>query len=286
MMGHANMRMTNECQSAQLSFPASFRSPSWEQNYRQYYLKANAKQSRIFLFFALIPFLGYGYVDYRLFAFSPEFYKLLTMRTALSGLLIAAAVVLGKMSTVRNFDRIWGVLITLACIFVIQVNLSRNTDFLLYPIANVFFMLGILFLVPCRFSFKLVAVVLFAVVDTGVLATKPGVSSLYLYAVPFTSISIIVIGAWGAGKMEVTQRQQFFMWRRAKQANADLDAAMRKIKTLKGLLPICAKCKKIRDDQGHWHPVEIYVGRHSDTSFTHGLCPDCMIEALAEIENI
>jgi len=51
-------------------------------------------------------------------------------------------------------------------------------------------------------------------------------------------------------------------------------AAMEQIKTLQGLLPICAHCKKIRDDQGYWHQVEAYVGRHSDVEFSHGMCPD------------
>jgi len=47
-------------------------------------------------------------------------------------------------------------------------------------------------------------------------------------------------------------------------------------KTLHGLLPICASCKKIRDDQGYWQQVEQYVQEHSDAEFTHGLCPDCV----------
>jgi len=48
------------------------------------------------------------------------------------------------------------------------------------------------------------------------------------------------------------------------------------ISTLKKLLPICAGCKKIRNDQGFWEQVEDYFSRHSETLFTHGLCPDCM----------
>jgi PAS domain S-box-containing protein len=48
------------------------------------------------------------------------------------------------------------------------------------------------------------------------------------------------------------------------------------IQSLRKLLPICAGCKKIRNDQGFWEQVEEYFSRNSDTSFTHGLCPDCM----------
>ena len=56
----------------------------------------------------------------------------------------------------------------------------------------------------------------------------------------------------------------------------ELREALANIKTLKGLLPICAGCKKIRDDQSYWSQVESYVERHSEANFTHGLCPDCI----------
>lgn len=55
----------------------------------------------------------------------------------------------------------------------------------------------------------------------------------------------------------------------------ELHAAASNIKVLKGLLPICAACKKIRDDKGYWNQIEIYVADHSEADFTHGCCPDC-----------
>ncbi len=55
-----------------------------------------------------------------------------------------------------------------------------------------------------------------------------------------------------------------------------LREAVARIKTLTGLLPMCAWCKKIRDDGGYWKKVEMYIQEHSDASFTHGICPDCL----------
>ncbi len=55
----------------------------------------------------------------------------------------------------------------------------------------------------------------------------------------------------------------------------DLQDALSKIKVLQKLLPICAACKKIRDDKGYWQEVEIYLAKHSDLEFTHGICPSC-----------
>jgi len=56
----------------------------------------------------------------------------------------------------------------------------------------------------------------------------------------------------------------------------ELQEASKKINTLSGLIPICASCKKIRDDKGYWNSVESYIHEHSDVKFTHGICPDCM----------
>ncbi len=57
---------------------------------------------------------------------------------------------------------------------------------------------------------------------------------------------------------------------------AELSKALANIKTLKGLLPICASCKKIRDDKGYWEQIETYVRDHSEANFSHSICPDCM----------
>jgi PAS domain S-box-containing protein len=62
----------------------------------------------------------------------------------------------------------------------------------------------------------------------------------------------------------------------------ELTDALARIKTLRGLLPICASCKKIRDDQGYWQKVELYLAEHTDAEFTHGLCPDCMGEYIPD----
>ena len=56
----------------------------------------------------------------------------------------------------------------------------------------------------------------------------------------------------------------------------ELQDALENIKTLRGLIPICAWCKKIRDDKGYWEKVEDYIQQHAHVSFTHGICPECL----------
>jgi len=54
-----------------------------------------------------------------------------------------------------------------------------------------------------------------------------------------------------------------------------LQDALDKIKVLRGIIPICASCKKIRDDKGYWNQLESYIREHSEAEFSHGICPDC-----------
>jgi CheY-like chemotaxis protein len=64
----------------------------------------------------------------------------------------------------------------------------------------------------------------------------------------------------------------------------DLSKKMNEIKTLRGLIPICAWCKKIRDEKGYWSKVEEYLEEHTDCAFTHGMCEECVKKAFAERE--
>ena len=60
------------------------------------------------------------------------------------------------------------------------------------------------------------------------------------------------------------------------ERHRQLEQALKEVKVLRGLIPICFSCKKIRDDQGYWHTIEAYIQAHSEVDFSHGLCPECM----------
>jgi PAS domain S-box-containing protein len=72
---------------------------------------------------------------------------------------------------------------------------------------------------------------------------------------------------------DITERKRFEQER--SKLIEELQAALSRVKQLSGLLPICANCKRIRDDKGHWEPVEVYIHERSQAEFTHGICPDC-----------
>jgi diguanylate cyclase (GGDEF)-like protein len=63
--------------------------------------------------------------------------------------------------------------------------------------------------------------------------------------------------------------------RKLQEANQNLSHALSEVKTLRGLIPICARCKRIRDDHGLWDQIETYISQHSEAVFSHGVCPEC-----------
>ncbi|MDH4152820.1 MAG: response regulator [Nitrospira sp.] len=60
------------------------------------------------------------------------------------------------------------------------------------------------------------------------------------------------------------------------RSNEELQQALREVKVLRGLIPICASCKKIRNDGGFWQQIEEYIGEHSEAEFSHGICQPCL----------
>ncbi len=80
---------------------------------------------------------------------------------------------------------------------------------------------------------------------------------------------------------DITQRKQMEIER--EKFVLELQEALARVRVLSGLLPICASCKKIRDDQGYWRQIEVYIHDHSDAKFSHGTCPDCAKKLYAEV---
>jgi hypothetical protein len=85
-----------------------------------------------------------------------------------------------------------------------------------------------------------------------------------------TGVLAIVLGA--AVFIKITEP----ILEKLRQAVAVLERALREVKTLRGIVPICSFCKKIRNDKGYWDQVEVYVKEHTEADFSHGICPACM----------
>ena len=92
----------------------------------------------------------------------------------------------------------------------------------------------------------------------------------------------IVIAKARFGDLLSLRRTNDALQRRTKE----LEEALAKIKTLRGLIPICASCRKIRSDKGFWQQLEDYLAEHSEADFTHGICPECLEQMEVQLNAI
>ena len=90
------------------------------------------------------------------------------------------------------------------------------------------------------------------------------------------SVQIMATEAVVMKHMTAINNELSNLTRELHRKNVALQQAMEEIKVLKGLMPICPYCKKIRDDKGYWHQLESYINNHSNAEFSHGICDDCM----------
>jgi hypothetical protein len=131
-----------------------------------------------------------------------------------------------------------------------------------YPIA-VFYMFGKkegVFWVVC----SLVIAALFLPLGLGRIEYPMGVTIRFL-----VTYSIVILLSYALE----SARDRYY--NHLLQEKTVLEEAFQQIKTLKGLIPICASCKKIRDDQGYWKEIESYIRKHSEAEFSHSICPEC-----------
>ena len=90
--------------------------------------------------------------------------------------------------------------------------------------------------------------------------------SMLPWSLAFMILSALLGMFWGKIRQVDAEKSEII---------ADLQEALAKVKTLSGFLPICASCKKIRDDMGYWNQIEAYISEHSEAEFSHGICPGC-----------
>jgi hypothetical protein len=80
---------------------------------------------------------------------------------------------------------------------------------------------------------------------------------------------------WGSHKLSRSLEEQRRGAEEREKLIGELQDALAQVKVLRGILPICANCKKIRDDKGYWKQVETYIRDHSEADFSHSICPEC-----------
>ncbi|MFZ5798873.1 MAG: hypothetical protein ACYCYR_05775 [Desulfobulbaceae bacterium] len=127
-------------------------------------------------------------------------------------------------------------------------------------------------------AFAITVATLASILTIGALLYKPPVDEMWK-AVVNRAIALFVI--WATAMLGM---QQKITEEKRKKAVEEREKALAQVKILRGLLPICASCKKVRDDQGYWSQIETYIHEHSEAAFTHSLCPECVLRLYPEVQ--
>ncbi len=147
----------------------------------------------------------------------------------------------------------------------------RETDTLCNPLYL------LLTIVVTIFSAELLIMILFWFLPLFKPLSQALIDSSLLILITFPSLYLFVFRPL---RLQIKKRQ------RAEEQKdiliIELRQAVDEVKTLQGIIPICASCKKIRDDHGYWQQVETYVSSHSNAAFSHGICPDCVKKLYSE----
>ena len=110
------------------------------------------------------------------------------------------------------------------------------------------------------------------------LQVQPGFYQSWRFSALLLLLPLLL--AFGFSRVRVYRHQQ-----RRQELDRRIAEATAAIDVLSGMLPICSSCHKVRDDGGYWEQVESYLSSHSEAQFTHGLCPDCSVKVLAELDD-
>jgi hypothetical protein len=253
-----------------------FRDSATESSYKDYIVQRTLLFCRIA--WGLVIFLGgvFSLLDRPAFGENSTIVLLLRLI-----LLTVAAIVLTATFFVRFrqlLDLSSGLFILSVGLFCIyQIAISDPAQFTPYFTGLFLAFTGIFSTAGLGFRYSFIALLLNLIVFEIVLGLLVPVSLNLFVVYNFFLLAMILIFIFIGYLVERISRDNFIV-------SARLSDSLSQVRTLGGLLPICARCKKIRDDKGYWKQLELYLRDHTDAQLSHGICPECASELYPDID--
>ena len=215
-------------------------------------------------------------MDLELLGWSDKFFLLLAVRGA--GVLVALAslLLLRRAAEVSFFDKVvffWAAVLLIGIVFG---NAMFPLDYTTHVAWDVFLVLCVYTVVPLSLGRQVLLASIMTVGDVVLFwHFKVLERPVAFFDVMTALVCANLVGIFASWELQRWRQREFLALHREEEARRDLEKAKVEIKTLRGIIPICASCKKVRTDEGHWQQVESYVRDHSDADFSHGICPEC-----------
>ncbi len=259
--------------------------PEFAARCRAYYLAQDRSVYYTGMVLLAIPILLFSYSDYLLYGTGPKFELLAGVRLSVLAVTANFVLLLPRIMRRPSGDR----LIAIWCLYfsgvVIFINSTRPPDYIQHAMLDVLILMTLYFLFPLPAPLHAIAPLAFSVGNLIMIFTiKTPVSPLETNVLVITYVLGNALGFFTVRRMHDYRRRHFMALEQEHGLRVELEEAMHNLKTLQGMLPICAHCKKVRDDHGYWTKIEEYVRAHSEAEFTHGICPDCIKEHYGDVE--
>jgi hypothetical protein len=253
---------------------AEFSDPAVEQSFQHHIKPIIIKQLRIALIVWGALLLLFVIPDFIILGPTRPFFYLLTYRIVIIAALLILIFTITPATSIFKISYPVTALAVAGFTGFMLFFIYRPDAIYLILVVIVLQLIGLLMFVPIRFIMSFSAA-LYGVFITILTRYAMGTPADKLIGLFVLLLLPVVLGTATAIRLGILQRREFALLSRTKKMNLELQNALSEIKQLSGLLPICASCKKIRNDRGYWEHIEGYIKEHSEAEFSHGICPDC-----------
>lgn len=253
-----------------------FLSPALEEQFRRQHFPPEAKRITITALAVLLANAVFVWTDYAFFGPGRTFKFVMGIRLTLFVLSVALLVIIHRRPSIQAADRAllaWSVAVALT---VVLLSATRPPNYSAHFFFGPLVVMLIFMALPTHVLKQLFPAVIISagIVGLQVMRDQGDTVTLRLLVVSFLTAN--VLGFAISRELHIWKRQQFATLFREREARNALELMLAEVRTLRGIVPICSSCKKVRDDAGFWQQVETYVRKHTHAEFSHGLCPECL----------
>lgn len=256
-----------------------FASPAVERAFREQHFRDTLWLIGFLILAGMLRVALFLAADYQLFGMGTAFQLLFVGRLVF--LLISAAILIAlrRTASAAVADRLffgWGFLIIAMTVCVLSARPPSHNKLLLMSFGMI---VTTYCVAPLPLSRQAILALTYSAAALSVCRQADGKT---LFTVAATYVLAHLFGAVTSWRLNHRRREMFLGVLREAELRTRLEAALAEVRTLRGLVCICAWCKRIRDEARVWEPVEQYVQNRTDASFSHVICPDCFQSQVAE----
>lgn len=208
---------------------------------------------------------------------------LLAIRALMAAVLLYGVFGVARAKTPRAFEHRVLAATLMAALVELALRLIRPPENITPVWLEIVLVLGCYAIVPNRPLFQAIVAITLSIGTSLILMTyNTGIAAADRVGIILTLAIANAVGIVASRERASRQRREERAWRNERDAKVELQRAHSEIRILRGLLPTCSHCRRVRTETGEWQQMERFVAEHSEAQFSHGLCPECLAQHYPE----